>query len=189
MFGAMFPENFNALLVISALIMFPFIFFCGFIVRSAVMPDIFKPLAHFSFVKYAFESELVTIYGFGRCDAPIATGTAQDTAINAGKVKEFVAFLQDWDIWDNFTDITAQAIPTEGLDSDSFFKFKPGESLAVTTFSLKDSMLWYNTWILIGFLIFLRMMAFWILRWKANSANETNDRINLLVKLFEKTAS
>jgi ABC-type multidrug transport system permease subunit len=45
----------------------PQIMFAGFLVRLSGMPWFYRPLTYLSYLRYAFESLMITIYGFGRC--------------------------------------------------------------------------------------------------------------------------
>ncbi|RWS11522.1 ABC transporter-like protein 12 [Dinothrombium tinctorium] len=68
LFGIMFLEDLTAAVFMSVLSLTPFFLLGGFFTTYSGVSAVFKPITILSYCRYAFESFMVTIYGFGRCD-------------------------------------------------------------------------------------------------------------------------
>ena len=66
--------------------MAPVFLISGFFARISKLPLFLKPIAIISYVRYAFEAFLITMYGFSRCeDVPLIldnTGISENLAFN-----------------------------------------------------------------------------------------------------------
>lgn len=67
-FGAIFMNNLPAAVFTAPLCIFPALLFSGFFARVSQIPSFYKPLTYLSHFRYAFDSLIVTLYGFNRCD-------------------------------------------------------------------------------------------------------------------------
>lgn len=66
--------------------MAPVFLISGFFARISKLPMFLKPIAIISYVRYAFEAFLITMYGFSRCeDVPMIldnSGVSENLAFN-----------------------------------------------------------------------------------------------------------
>lgn len=67
-FGAIFMDNLPAAVFTAPLCIFPALLFSGFFSRVSQIPSFYKPMTYLSHFRYAFDSLLVTLYGFNRCE-------------------------------------------------------------------------------------------------------------------------
>lgn len=66
--GAIFMNHMAVAVFLCPISCIPLVLFCGFLVRITTMPWFVRPLSYHSYLKYAFEGALLTIYGFDRCE-------------------------------------------------------------------------------------------------------------------------
>ncbi|KAI1281957.1 ATP-binding cassette sub-family G member 4 [Halotydeus destructor] len=76
--GTSFPDSINLIVFLAPIVTIPGFLFSGFFVRLRSMPPSLKPFSYLSFVKYSFESVLLSVYGFDRCRR--YTGTSSLTS-------------------------------------------------------------------------------------------------------------
>ena len=70
--GTIYVRSVETAVFIVPLSMAPVFLLSGFFAKVSKLPWFLKPIAFVSYVRYAFESFLVTIYGLGRCeDVPL----------------------------------------------------------------------------------------------------------------------
>lgn len=67
-FGAIFMDNLPAAVFTAPLCIFPALLFSGFFSRVSQIPSFYVPMTYLSHFRYAFDSLLVTLYGFNRCE-------------------------------------------------------------------------------------------------------------------------
>lgn len=64
--SAIFVESFDTTVFAAAMSLVPVILFAGFFIRIHSMPYL-QFLTYFSYLRFAFESVLIAVYGFNRC--------------------------------------------------------------------------------------------------------------------------
>ena len=64
--GAIFMGNPMAAVIFGGFVPLPMILFGGFLVKVSRMPFYMQPMSWVSFMRYALESCLISIYGHGR---------------------------------------------------------------------------------------------------------------------------
>lgn len=57
----------NAAVYLAPVSMIPLLLFCGFFIRYDDLSDVFKGLSYMSYMKFALESVIISIYGYDRC--------------------------------------------------------------------------------------------------------------------------
>lgn len=65
--GAIFMEDASAAVFLGPISTVPIMLFGGFFVRVSTIPWYLRYFTYFSFLRYAFEATMITIYGFDRC--------------------------------------------------------------------------------------------------------------------------
>ena len=68
----------------------PVIIFAGFLVRYSGMPWYFRPLSYVSYMRYAFEGLLITIYGFDRCASGSGSENFVEKLVNSQDPQKIV---------------------------------------------------------------------------------------------------
>lgn len=80
LFGTIFSDDLISACFSSVASGFPPILFGGFVVQFQHIRWYLKPFAYLSYLKYAFESAVIAIYGFDRCTRKIANNAAENIA-------------------------------------------------------------------------------------------------------------
>lgn len=57
----------NAAVYLAPVSMIPLLLFCGFFIRYDDLSDVFKGLSYLSYMKFALEAVIISIYGYDRC--------------------------------------------------------------------------------------------------------------------------
>ena len=75
--GAIFMEDASAAVFLGPISTVPIMLFGGFFVRISTIPWYLRYFSYLSFMRYAFEASMVSLYGFDRChvDESIITNT------------------------------------------------------------------------------------------------------------------
>ena len=68
--GAIFMEDASAAVFLGPISTVPIMLFGGFFVRISTIPWYLRYFTYFSFLRYAFEASMITVYGFDRCKLP-----------------------------------------------------------------------------------------------------------------------
>ena len=92
LFGTIFSDDLISACFSSVASGFPPILFGGFVVQFQYIRWYLKPFAYLSYLKYAFESLVIAIYGFNRCTKPVA-GNAVDNIAKAKNPVELIGTL------------------------------------------------------------------------------------------------
>jgi hypothetical protein len=87
LFGIIFLNNLSAAVFMAPLSLTPFFLLGGFFVTYSGVSTILKPITLLSYIRYAFESFLVIIYGFNRCEK----SQAIDNYMGGGRQTQFLA--------------------------------------------------------------------------------------------------
>ena len=80
LFGTIFSDDLISACFSSVASGFPPILFGGFVVQFQNIRWYLKPFSYLSYLKYAFESSVIAIYGFDRCTRKIASNAAENIA-------------------------------------------------------------------------------------------------------------
>lgn len=67
LFGTYYVKSVENAVFLAPLSMAPVFLLSGFFGKLSAIPLVLKPLAYVSYVRYAFEALLITLYGMGRC--------------------------------------------------------------------------------------------------------------------------
>lgn len=73
--GTIYVTSVETAVFMAPLSMAPVFLISGFFARISKLPLFLKPIAIISYVRYAFEAFLISMYGFNRCeDVPLIIG-------------------------------------------------------------------------------------------------------------------
>ncbi|RWS22578.1 ATP-binding cassette sub-family G member 1-like isoform X2 [Leptotrombidium deliense] len=181
--GIIFIENLRAASFIAPLSIFPFVLFCGFFVRVALIPSYLQLFATISPMRYAMEAMIIIIYGFGRCDQ---STTMQHGQSSNGIVIEFLnyttklfldfssalpnlhVFAFDKNMSSSYASSFDAHIENMTVSQFNFQDINENKSIALLEFQLRDSDLWTHTWILVASVIVLKVTTYFALLCKVN---------------------
>lgn len=93
LFGTIFSDDLISACFSSVASGFPPILFGGFVVQVSQIRWYLKPLAYLSYVRYAFESLVVSIYGFGRCQRELTAGSTTNVAEQISKATNPITLI------------------------------------------------------------------------------------------------
>ncbi|RWS14804.1 ABC transporter sub-family G-like protein 1, partial [Dinothrombium tinctorium] len=97
--GALFIHNILAAAFAVPMITLPFVLLCGFFVKADKVNFLLRPTFSISFVRYAYEALLITVYGFGRCDFPYGEQLANNSSESVFQVlNRFSKFMMKLDL-------------------------------------------------------------------------------------------
>lgn len=146
--------------VVGAIINIPLFLFTGLLIKISIMPKFFQPITYLSYFRLAFESLLVTIYGFNRCE--------QVEPIDFSYLKsEFGDQIVDMFVCINEFSPTATDNVTEFVHNyNQHFLTNANQSsfsYALKNFNYNDQTLYFNVTIGIFYIIILRVIAYLVL--------------------------
>lgn len=72
--GAAFHDNIPAAVFLGPMSCIPFILFSGIFIRVSSMPSHLSWLSYLDYMRFSFEGNIVSLYGFGRCGANATSG-------------------------------------------------------------------------------------------------------------------
>ena len=154
-----FINNTIAALIIGAMLFVPFFIFSGFIIPINKLPSYVRPFTYISIYKLAIESVLIIFYGFSRCG----------TETNILKVSDFTEYLGGnlLNISSCITESTS--LPSIGFIIDSYNEDikKINQSIILSRFDLGDIDLFINFGLIVAYTAFLRLFAYFLLKWKS----------------------
>jgi len=93
LFGTIFSNDLISACFSSVASGFPPILFGGFVVQVQYIRWYLKPFAYLSYLKYAFESLVIAIYGFDRCTVKVNSGNVVDNIAKAKNPVELIGTL------------------------------------------------------------------------------------------------
>jgi hypothetical protein len=139
-FGAIFMNNLAAATFIACVSTIPIMLFGGYLIRIAAMPQWISWLSYISYFKHAFQSILITIYGFDRCFC----GTNNNTSIN---------------------DIPI-VLPKVNESGNSLIHRGECISYTMTDFNMADNDLMDSVYEILLYLLIIRIITFFIVLFK-----------------------
>lgn len=161
--GAIFTDDLTSAVYAVALVTAPLILFTGFLVRFSEMPSYLHPITYTSWVRFAMEALIIGMYGFGRCNETLTTVAETPESMPAApEMKKFIEMAE----YLNDNNMMADAIWI--LNKNITHQLKQGGSFIMNGFELTNDQLWINMSLLIGIMIGIRLIAYYVLLWKAN---------------------
>lgn len=178
--GALLMENVSASLFFGPLSCFPIMCLSGFFVKIKNIPEFYRPFALLSYMKFAVEGLLVSVYGFGRC------GDTSSEVQKNDKDRLYVwlggylgVFNEDYNQTlnnasiDRFDQVPTEKFVTDVVNEivDPFISKVSNKtiSLAMNELDLDDSVL-YEAWIgLFVYLIVTRIIVYYTIKLKAQT--------------------
>ena len=154
-----FINNTIAALIVGAMLFVPFFIFSGFIIPINKLPSYVRPFTYISIYKLAIESVLIIFYGFNRCGIES----------NMLKVSDFAEYLGG-NLLNISTCITeSTSLPSVNFIIDSYNEDikKINSSIILSRFELGDVDLFINFGLIVAYTVFLRLFAYFVLKWKS----------------------
>lgn len=190
LFGTIFSHDQMSALFSGVAAGFPPILFGGFVVRIQSVNQLLKPFAYLSYVKYAFESIIIAIYGFDRCTEKInykmlksveVPNSRNPITVLGSLVSSFGVTSKNAGLFASLLNVNATCMESvingtiaflgqdkEQTTSVEHHTFVDQESSYVLSyFNLKDDMLHGNILTLIAYAIVLKILTFLVLKHKA----------------------
>lgn len=178
--GALCVHDVNQAVFIAPITAIPVLLFCGFFVRTSAMPFYIKLLSYSSYMKFSFEAIVTAIYGFGRCSSssyhhtgrpmPLERESLNDKIISKSRINHIDNGLQDWELV-NSTYPPAFSEDDIEPTNPSFTGFalydSEKESFIMKSFDLTDNLVYQNMIILISFIIFYRILTYFVFLYRA----------------------
>ncbi|XP_015789963.1 ATP-binding cassette sub-family G member 1-like [Tetranychus urticae] len=190
-FGALFAKNLQTAIFITPISTLPFILISGFFVRLNTIPAILRPITYSSYLKYAFEALIITVYGYDRCTLnPTLTDDSSLSKSNGCTlVGQFYSYLRD-DLnisFDALKEYIPLMIPENRENAtaklDQFVKslekvdfnvtqqivdtLNSTRSLVLTEYNLEEDIYVTNIIVLFGFIVVLRVATYFVLLYKS----------------------
>ena len=164
--SALFVHNVNAASIFAAIAQIPMLLFTGLLVQINTLPSFIRPLTYLSYYRLCFESALIILYGYGRCERPKPFNMQEVRRLLGDDVEEVM-------------DCVGQHVNIFGGDSDSslFSRFdrlmthvdNQNPSLIMKNFNLSDSDLHFEIGLLALYAIMARLIAYVVLYRKATA--------------------
>ncbi len=160
--GAIFSDDFPSAVYAVALVTAPLILFTGFLVPFAEMPQYLRPITYLSWVRFAMEAIIISLYGYDRCQPSLPPSSTPASMPSAPEMKNFIKLAE----YLNENNLMADAIWV--LNKNITNQLKEGRSFIMKSFQLKDSQLWVNICCLVALMFVLRLIAYYVLLSKSN---------------------
>lgn len=169
-FGALLMEYPPVAAFLGTCMGFPLFLFGGFLFRWSDLSLILNIISYHDFIRFGLESSTVAIYGLGRCDDS-GTDNFNETATfelqNA--IDELPNKLFEQDLTWELHPIYAVIFLTVLTGASSEITEKAGtDSIAMLMLDVDDDDLWLSAIKLVTVLLAYQVIAYFILRWKAN---------------------
>jgi hypothetical protein len=182
--SAIWMDNQNAAVFAGGIIPLPMILFGGFLVKVSKMPVYLRPLSWFSFLRFAFEAMIVSIYGFQRCNYAYEQflRSVNASALTKPLWVQYLPIMLDFidtqkeledgvvlneeknvSAIDRFYSIFAGGIVEEGKE------FSYDESLMLSYFGINDFHFIRAIVILVSFMAVLKVLTYFVLLAKLHS--------------------
>lgn len=165
----------NAAVYLAPVSMIPLLLFCGFFIRYNDLSSLFQGLSYLSYMKFALESVIITIYGYDRCDN--ATGIYDDIQ---GSLRMWISGMMLSDPLDGM-DLTftgkKQIVEnfTSGIMNNLLgdYRSPDGEirSIVMNEYDLEEDDMGLILTLLLVHLIVLRSLAWIVLRMQLGSSH------------------
>lgn len=154
-----FISNTIAALITGAMLFVPFFIFSGFIIPINKLPFYVRPFTYISIYKLAIESILIIFYGFNRCGSgQIALKVSDFTEYLGGNILNISTCISD-----------STSLPDIHFIIDSYNEEikKIDQSIILSRFGLGDRDLFINFSLIVAYIIVLRLLAYFVLKWKS----------------------
>ena len=158
MVSAIFVDNITASTVIGAIVNIPLLLFAGLLIKIQTIPKIFQPLTYISYFRLTFESIMLLIYGFGRCEHVERVSIKTLKSELGDHIVPMSKCIYDFDpeLLENIT--LAIDYFNDMLDKSSSF--------AIQAFEYQENNIYFNIVLLVLYTILLRFFAYILLVWK-----------------------
>ncbi|CAG2105000.1 unnamed protein product [Medioppia subpectinata] len=158
--SAIFSNNVNAATIAGAVSQIPLILFTGLLVRIQSLPDFIRPFTYLSYYRLGFETLILTIYGFGRCE-PVKEIKLSDLKQTFGPdIIPVMGCINEYGILDNITHKFEKF-------SDDFYKTNP--SLVLQGFGITEDDFYIDLAVMLAYVLIVRILAYMALSYRANS--------------------
>ena len=157
--AANFVNNVNAAAIFGAIFQIPLILFTGLLVRIKSLPAFIQPLTYLSYFRLGFETLVLTIYGFERCE-PIKEITMKDLKQHFGPdIQSVVGCVYDSGIFDNIT---------QKFDNFSENYYNSNPSIVLQGFAIDEGDFYIDLIVMAIYAIVARTLAYFVLSYRAN---------------------
>jgi ABC-type transport system involved in multi-copper enzyme maturation permease subunit len=156
--SAFFINKINAALISFAVLFFPLFLFSGFIIPINKLPKLLQYFSYLSIFRLSLESLILVIYGFNRCEQMIDKITVQQMESELG-----VDLLK---IDDCFSYSNSLPNITQGFDKLNNHLMQANPSHVLEFFLLENNSLYINIILMIIYTILLRVLAYYVLKWR-----------------------
>ena len=193
LFGALFAKYLQTAIFIAPISTLPLILISGFFVRLNTIPTLLRPITYVSYLKYAFEALIITVYGYDRCkispslvDEEISTKESNGCTV----VGQFYSYLRnDLNIsLDALADYIPMLVPdnrdvnmtikleqfTKALEKVDFNAttkimetLDATRSLVMIEYELEEANFIINIIALFGFIVIIRLITYIVLLHKS----------------------
>ncbi|XP_053211987.1 ATP-binding cassette subfamily G member 4-like [Panonychus citri] len=190
LFGALFAKYLQTAIFIAPISTLPLILISGFFVRLNTIPALLRPITYTSYLKYAFEALIITIYGYDRCTLSPSVDISVKESNGCTVVGQFYSYLRD-DLNISF-DALKDYIPLMAPDNrdvnvtiklEQFTKalekvdfnatqqimetLNSTRSLVMTEYELEEANFVTNILALFGFIVIVRLITYIVLLQKS----------------------
>jgi len=159
--GAIFMEDASAAVFLGPITTVPIMLFGGFFVRISTIPFYLRYFSYLSFMRYAFEASVVTLYGFDRCHVD-----PQLISRNASSKPEWMGYATMilGEGGEKFVDSFARTLGG-AYDPEAG---KPYQSSVLDQYNVDQEYFYLNLGILMLFFLIIRIITYFVLSAKIN---------------------
>ncbi|RWS25000.1 ABC transporter-like protein 12 [Leptotrombidium deliense] len=173
--GAFTMTNVTAGVYISPITAIPMLLYSGFFFKLSAMPIYHYVLMLTTYLKFSFSASLNAIYGFRRCgvEAEVTIVAARESLVDW--FSSMLGVVSEQEMKESNNTITSTGVTSKFVDS--IVKLIAGDyisddgivaSLVLIYFEVEKSIFWVDLFVLIFWLIFMRTLAYLVIRWKVN---------------------
>ena len=163
-------HNVNAASIFAAIVQIPMLLFTGLLVQINTLPRVVRPFTYLSYYRLCFESALIVLYGYDRCQKPVPFDMKQLRLLFGDDVEEVMDC-----VWSHSTvfSFEEEKSSTSYL-SDRLNRFveataKQNPSLIMQNFNLADDDLHFLMLLLVIYAVVARLVAYIVLYRKATA--------------------
>ncbi len=182
--SAIWMDNQNAAVFAGGIIPLPMILFGGFLVKVSKMSVYLQPLSWFSFLRFAFEAMLISIYGFQRCNYAYEQflRSVNTSAITKPLWAKYLPLMLDFiDTKKGLEDDVVLIVENNVSAIDRFYsiffgglveegkKFSYDESLMLTYYEINDFYFIRAIAILVSYVALFKVLTYFVLLAKLHS--------------------
>lgn len=166
--SALFVHNVNAASIFAAIAQIPMLLFTGLLVQINTLPSFIRPLTYLSYYRLCFESALIILYGYGRCQRPKPFDMKEVRRLLGDDVEEVMDCVgQHVSFFDNTGSKGGGLFGR--LDSIMAHAQNSNPSLIMKNFNLSDEDLHFEIAMLALYAVVARVIAYVVLYRKANA--------------------